>query len=264
MMQIHNNGTNGQSEQDPNRGAKEPIMATEEISNDPHKMMPIYNDSDIRIARPNPTVLRKRTQLEARPTIKEQISSMEEELGKLAAKGPDHVYLMSNKGGAREDIMHRTVMDIIASASLGDFSPDGVKYRGEGKTYADLSHIPATFWLPSLPIRFSDTHGALMAAREVANEEFETMFDGFSPDEIPLANRRVAATFITGNPRSGQVFISDLEKSIPISNIVVAHWLPPAACSETWTVFCIPATQHEIEVVGLKLDQRVYSTKRTK
>ena len=254
MTQIHT--TNGQ---DPNWGATEALKATEGIGNDHRDKVPIFDNSVTRIPwpvpKPTPTP-------ESRPTIKEQINLMEEQFGKLAGHQRDHVFLMSNRDGVREDIVNRTVMDIIVSASLGDFSPYGDNNRHDGRMHADLPHVPATFWLAGRPRRFGDTHDALMAAREVANEETESMFAGYDPEEVPLANRRLAATFITGNPRPGQVFIADLERSLPIRNIVVAHWLP--SCSDTWVVFCVPATQWEIEAVGLKFDQRVYSHRRAK
>ena len=192
-------------------------------------------------------------------SIAEQIADLEERYSSLTGRQKDHVFLISNLEGVRDDATTKTIIDAVASAILADYSPVGANNREAGRTYADWSHIPPALWIPCKPLRFMDTHEAIAAARTIELEEFEPMFCGFEP-EIPLASRGIAATFVTGNARPGQAFIESLERSLPLRNITIAHW--NGNCSEAWAVFCIPATPFEIHISGLGLDASVYSRKR--
>ena len=192
-------------------------------------------------------------------SIAEQISDLEERYSALSGRQKDHVFLISNLEGVRDDTTTKTIIDVIASAILADYSPLGVDKREAGRTYADFSHVPPALWIPCKPLRFMDTHEAIAMARTIELEEFEPMFCGFEPD-IPLASRGIAATFVTGNARPGQAFIEALERSLPLRNITVAHW--NSDCSDSWAVFCMPATPFEINISGLGLDPTVYSPRR--
>ena len=174
-----------------------------------------------------------------------------------AGKQRDRVFLLANPGGVREDDKNQTVMDIVASACLCDFTPMGDGRQHDGPMYSDLAHFPPAVWAPSAPYHFGDTQSALLAAREVASGQFASMFAGFEPDEVPLSRRRIAATFITGNPRPGQAFLQALERSLEIPNIVIAHWL--ATCKESWMIFAVPVTPWEVRSAGLHFDLRAFA-----
>lgn len=220
---------------------------------------PIFDPTDVR-----PQVRKQpREVASSQPTtVKEQIFGMEGELGIQAGKQRDRVFLLSNPGGVREDDKNQTVMDIVASACLCDFTPMGDGRQHDGPMYSDLAHFPPAVWAPSAPYHFGDTQSALLAAREVASGQFTSMFAGFEPDEVPLSRRRIAATFITGNPRPGQAFLQALERSLEIPNIVIAHWL--ATCTESWMIFAVPVTPWEVRSAGLHFDLRAFAPKSGK
>ena len=256
-MTINNKHRNGRSDPGQVPGLTIPEagpMEADDSSPDHDDLVPYIDNIYLR---PQPQPRRTPEVASDRPTIEEQISSMEAEFGRLAGWQHDRVFLLSNTNGIRQDAQKRLVMEIIASACLVEFNPgeDDIEYAGPRRE--DFSHFPPAVWAPSEPFRFSDTHEALNSARQVADGDYESMFSGFDPDKIPLSSRRVAATFITGNPRPGQAFLSDLERSLPIQSIVIAHWLP--TCQHAWAVFCLPTTQFEIQSAGLKFDTKAFS-----
>jgi hypothetical protein len=104
---------------------------------------------------------------------------------------------------------------------------------------------------------FSDTHAAFGAAREIAKGHWDTPFYGFSPDRTSLSQRGISATFVTGNPRVGQSFIETLDRSLPVHNVVIAHWNETA--HSAWALYCVPATPFEIKTAGLRLDPEAFA-----
>ena len=191
-------------------------------------------------------------------SIAEQIAEFEDRFASLARRQKNHLFLISNLGGVRDDATNRDIIDTISSAVLVDYHPLGADNRDFGRSYADLAQVPPGMWIPCRPLRFTDTHEALVAARTIEIGDFEPMFCGFAPD-IPLESRTLVATFITGKPRPGQAFIDALDRSLPVDNISVAHW---SDAPDTWAVFCIPAVAVEIHNSGLGLDPSVYYPKR--
>lgn len=256
-MTINNKHRNGHSDPGQVPGLTIPEAGPMEADDSGPDHDDLVPDIDNIYLRPQRQTRRTPEVASDRPTIEEQISSMEAEFGRLAGWQHDRVFLLSNTNGIRQDAQKRLVMEIIASACLVEFNPgeDDIQYAGPRRE--DFSHFPPAVWAPSEPFRFSDTHEALNSARQVADGDYESMFSGFDPDQIPLSSRRVAATFITGNPRPGQAFLSDLERSLPIQSIVIAHWLP--TCQHAWAVFCLPTTQFEIQSAGLKFDTKPFS-----
>ena len=189
--------------------------------------------------------------------LREHLLDLEAEFTDMAAVQRDLIFLISNKEDVKENRQIRDIVDIFSSACLRNFSPLGAPSKPVSMDYADISHVPAGPWIPSVPLSFSDTHAAFGTAREIGKGQWSTPFYGFAPDRIPLSRRGMAATFVTGNPRVGQEFINSLERALPIHNVVIAHWNQSA--STAWALFCVPATPFEIKAGGLKLDAEAFA-----
>lgn len=123
--------------------------------------------------------------------------------------------------------------------------------------YADLSHVPPGAWIPSVAMSFSDTHAAFGSARDIAKGHWDTPFHGFSPDRTALSERGIAVTYITGNPRVGQSFLETMDRSLPVHNVVIAHWNQAAHLA--WALFSVPATPSEIKSAGLRLEPEAFA-----
>ena len=192
-----------------------------------------------------------------RRELRDHLLELEAEFTDMAAMQGNVIFLISNKEGVKENRQIRDIIDVFSSATLRNYHPLGAPSKPLGLDYADLSHVPPGPWIPSVPMSFSDTHAAFGAAREIAKGHWDTPFYGFSPDRTSLSQRGISATFVTGNPRVGQSFIETLDRSLPVHNVVIAHW--NQAAHSAWALFCVPATPFEIKSAGLRLDPEAFA-----
>ena len=192
--------------------------------------------------------------------FEEQLLGLETELYKQAGQDGDRVFLISNFNGVKQNSAIRRTIDIMESACLRNYHPlDSGSTRATWPDHADVSHILAGPWQPSVPLSFGDSHAALVTAKEITSGLWESQFYGFAPDQVPLELRKVATTFVTGNPRAGQAFIEALDGALPIPNTVVAHWNERSPA--VYAVFCVPAFPAEIESTGLRFPPKVFGSR---
>ena len=199
---------------------------------------------------------RRETEVDRRD-VRERLLGLEEEYYDQAARDGDRVFLVSNFNGVKSNWEIRSLVDVIESASLRNYHPLGESAKFAGLDYGDVSHVAKGAWIPSVPFAFGDSHAAQGAAKEITTGQWQSLFYGFAPDQLPLQYRLGAATFVTGHPRAGEAFIEALERALPIQNTVIAHW--NTAVSGAHAVFCVPAAPREIRAAGLRFDPQAFA-----
>lgn len=190
-------------------------------------------------------------------SFEEQLLTLETEFFKQAGYSGDRVLLISNFNGMKQNSVIRRTIDILESASLRNYYPLGSgPSRSIWPDYADVSHVVAGSWQPSVPMTFGDSHAALVTAKEIASGQWESQYYGYTP-EVPLELRKRATTFVTGNPRAGLAFIEALEGALQLNHTFITHWneRSPAA----YSVFCVPVYEHEIKSAGLRCPSQVFT-----
>ena len=213
-------------------------------------------DMDFSMARP----VGRRVKVADHRSFEDQLLGLETEFYEQAGRSGDRVFLISNFNGVKQNSVIRQTIDIMEAASLRNYYPLGSgSTRSTWPDYADVSHIVAGPWQPSIPISFGDTHSAVVAANEIAAGKWESQFFGFDPD-LPYELRKGTATFVAGNPRAGVAFIDALEGALELNHTFITHWneRSPAA----YAVFCVPVYQHEIQAAGLRFPSQAFTKQR--